>query len=861
MTLTVNGTSNPDTFSVTETGVGRGHYILNQQPVVNYFGVSGFSFDGGLGGDAIRASSGADILTGGPGSDMVFAGLGNDTLRVVEGDLAAGDVLDGGGGNDTLFLLGNDFDFRATRLLSIERVEFNSVGSFLCGMKMDAAQFGTGISLTATINGNSISTTVDYLQVSLTSSTSINLSGLTMQNFTQGNGTFRDFVNILGDGDAETITGTSVRDSIIGNGGNDIINGGLGIDFMQGGDGSDTYYANVFNDEVEEFYTDVTASDYDTVNFTGTTGTFTLSVGVERLNLGGISAINGTGNELANTLVGNAAANILDSGSDALADVLRGGLGNDTYIIRSANDNITETAGQGIADRAKISLSFALAAGDNIEFLETTNAALTTALNLTGNEIAQTITGNAGSNILKGGGGKDMLDGLTGFDTADFSDKTLSVVATLNGAVATNVTVGGNAEDTIRNIEKLIGGKAADTLTGDKLANVLDGGVDTVADTLAGGLGNDIYNIRSATDNIIELAGGGTHDQAYASVSFALGSGDNIETLGIIDASGLAAINLTGNEIAQFIFGNAGANILNGGIDNLRDTLVGGIGNDTYIINSSVDIIIELPDGGFADRAKASVSFSLAADDYIEFLETTNAAGISAINLTGNGLSQTITGNAGANILNGGIDLVGDTLIGGLGNDTYIINSSNDDITELAGGGTADRALCSVGFALATGDNVEFLQTTNAALTTAINLLGNEFAQTITGNAGANALFGRGGNDTLTGGLGNDIFFFDTFPDPVANRDVITDYNAAADTIYLEDGVFIGISAGGHLLNPTLFKNLTTGGLVDADDRILYNDTTGALFYDGDGSGVGVAIQFATLNGAPTVDFTDFFVI
>ena len=58
-----------------------------------------------------------------------------------------------------------------------------------------------------------------------------------------------------------------------------------------------------------------------------------------------------------------------------------------------------------------------------------------------------------------------------------------------------------------------------------------------------------------------------------------------------------------------------------------------------------------------------------------------------------------------------------------------------------------------------------------------------------------------------------------------------------------------------------VFKNLTTGGAVDATDRILYNDTTGAIFYDADGSGATAAIQFATLTGSPTITNADFFVV
>ena len=159
------------------------------------------------------------------------------------------------------------------------------------------------------------------------------------------------------------------------------------------------------------------------------------------------------------------------------------------------------------------------------------------------------------------------------------------------------------------------------------------------------------------------------------------------------------------------------------------------------------------------------------------------------------------------------------------------------------------------------GDNIEFLETTNAAGLGLINLTGNEIAQNITGNAGANTLAGAGGNDTLTGGLGADVFLFNTALNAATNRDLITDFNVAADTIRLDDAVFAFIGAPGLALAANLFKNLTTGGPVDADDKILYNDVTGAIFYDIDGSGITAATQFATLTGAPTVTFNDFFVV
>ena len=98
------------------------------------------------------------------------------------------------------------------------------------------------------------------------------------------------------------------------------------------------------------------------------------------------------------------------------------------------------------------------------------------------------------------------------------------------------------------------------------------------------------------------------------------------------------------------------------------DTLIGGAGNDTYIVDDAGDIVTEVAGGGTADRVQAAASYVLGESADVEFLETTNAALTAAINLTGNGLAQTLTGNAGANVLDGGAGI--DTLVGGAGNDT-----------------------------------------------------------------------------------------------------------------------------------------------------------------------------------------------
>nr|WP_305080291.1 hypothetical protein [Methylosinus sp. Sm6] len=110
---------------------------------------------------------------------------------------------------------------------------------------------------------------------------------------------------------------------------------------------------------------------------------------------------------------------------------------------------------------------------------------------LFGDSLANALSGGSGNDVLRGGGGKDVLDGGRGVDTADYGDKTASVIVTLNGGTQSVVTVGGVAEDKIRNIENVTGGSGADTLIGDGLANRLVGGGGN--DTLTGAGGADIF--------------------------------------------------------------------------------------------------------------------------------------------------------------------------------------------------------------------------------------------------------------------------------------------------------------------------------------------------------------------------------
>jgi Ca2+-binding RTX toxin-like protein len=276
------------------------------------------------------------------------------------------------------------------------------------------------------------------------------------------------------------------------------------------------------------------------------------------------------------------------------------------------------------------------------------------------------------------------------------------------------------------------------------------------------------------------------------------------------------------------------------------------------------------------DLVLASATYTLP--DNVEKLTLT---GTDAINGTGNTLANTITGNSAANKLygqtgndtligNGGNDTLNggggtDTMKGGAGNDIYVVDNTGDIVTELATQGS-DTVQSSVSFTLSA--NVEKLTLTG---TTAINGIGNGLANVLTGNSAANklngvtgndTLIGNGGNDTLTGGAGkdtltggtgSDFFVFNAALNASTNIDIIKDYTASADTILLENSIFTKLTTTGALSTAN-FKLGTAA--TDANDFIVYNNSTGALYYDADGSGAGAAIQFATVYSSGTTPAT-----
>jgi Ca2+-binding RTX toxin-like protein len=140
---------------------------------------------------------------------------------------------------------------------------------------------------------------------------------------------------------------------------------------------------------------------------------------------------------------------------------------------------------------------------------------------------------------------------------------------------------------------------------------------------------------------------------------------------------------------------------------------------------------------------------------------------------------------------------------------------------------------------------------------------------TISGLAGNDLLNGGSGDDVIDGGLGNDILTggigADSFKFTSAlkgNLDKITDFTCGTDKLVLDDAIFTKLlSQTDQLASGDYFKSGQNNAPIDNNDYLIFNTATGALFYDADGSGKSIAVQFATLTGVSDLSASDFWIV
>ncbi|ESQ90208.1 hypothetical protein ABAC460_10685 [Asticcacaulis sp. AC460] len=456
-----------------------------------------------------------------------------------------------------------------------------------------------------------------------------------------------------GDG-LDRLYGGSGLDFLEGGAGNDILDGGSGGDTLIGGNGNDQYYVDSNSDIVTE-------SDGGGIDVVFAAFNYTLGNHVDDLTLTGTANINGTGNDLNNTLTGNTGDNVLS-----------GGLGNDAYYIQNAGDKVVEANNAG-NDVIYSEVSYSLV-GRYVEALYLTGD---TAVEAIGNGSANQLYGNALNNLLDGGAGVDIMVGNAGDDTYFVNVASDEIFEGADGGLD---TVYASASYLLSaEVERLIltgtaangtGNLSNNVITGNDGNNVLDGagGVDT----LVGGLGNDTYYVDDSLDIVTEASGAGT-DTVIASASYNL-TGRVVENLTLTGADDLTAI---GNGVGNKLTGNTGNNLLDGGAG--ADTMTGGLGNDTYYVQATGDKVVEAGGEG-TDIIYSTVSYNLTG----RYAETLNLTGSANIDALGNSLANTLIGNAGANTLNG---LGGnDILTGNGGADIFLfgLGSRADTVTDFS---------------------------------------------------------------------------------------------------------------------------------------------------------------------------------
>ena len=285
---------------------------------------------------------------------------------------------------------------------------------------------------------------------------------------------------------------------------------------------------------------------------------------------------------------------------------------------------------------------------------------------------------------------------------------------------------------------------------------------------------------------------------------------------------------LIGTAFADILIGDGNSSFLVGGA--AGDTLNGGDGLDFVSYRTSAI-------GITASLANPAANTGDAAGDSYFSIE----------GLAGSQLADQLYGDSGDNVLVG--EGGGDFLSGGAGNDTASYRTA-------VAGVTADLT-ANQGFSGdAVGDSFSSIQNLDGS-SFADQLYGNSGVNVLTGNDGDDLLSGEGGADVLTGGLGKDTFLFEK-PLVAGAVTTITDLTASADTIALSHSIFAQAGPVGPLAAGAFF---TGTAAHDADDRIIYNSSTGSLMYDADGIGAGAATIFATVATGLSLSASDFKVV
>ena len=654
--------------------------------------------------------------------------------------------------------------------------------------------------------GTSLTLDADGSFTVFSTTTSSSVSGIPLQGSNFIMYKFRDDPGVLvGTAQADIVQGTVGADLINTGAGNDVVNAGAGADLIIGGSGAgnDTYDGGAGVDTVR--YTSATAGIV--VNLSATSN-HARSVGAGDAAGIGVDQLFSIENIIAGNfddlLTGNSANNDID-GQNGIDTVYMSGSRSSYNVIKNLDGSYTITDNRAGSPDGVDTYR-------NIERFTFTDVTVDAA-----GLLSPAPSGTNGNDTFLASAARETFNGLLGTDTVSYERATAAVIASLNSPVGNTGFAQG---DTYNSIENLTGSNFNDRLTGDSNNNLLTGRIG--ADTLVGLAGNDTYIVNLTTagaleDTVTEATNAGTDGIILEGATGSAASITLSANLENLDGSrtGTRSLNLAGNSSANVIKGNSAANTITGGTG--ADNMDGGDGSDLYILATTADYATGevINDSGKVNSDSDELRYTGTAATTLTL--NSSLLGVERVVIgTGSAQSAVTTGTGAINV-NSTAVLNGLTIVGNNGANNITGTAFSDTITANSGN------------------------------------------DTINGGAGADRLFGGLGNDTLIGGAGADSFIFNTAPNNTNNRDNITDFNIADDTIELENAIFTALGITTGVLNASAFVNGSAA--LDASDRIIYNSSTGALLYDSNGNGSGGSFQIATLATGLSLTNNDFLII
>ncbi|PYF07451.1 hemolysin type calcium-binding protein [Rhodobacter viridis] len=739
---------------------GNGYYRFTDylSSSIDFYSFERFNLRGGSGDDDLRGANDVDQLYGGAGADSLTSGLGADTINGGAGfDRWTADY---GSVTDNV-LITLSVDPAITQLVAATGARFAQIETLTI-----TTGIGDDVINTSAFVGNDNITTgdgddqvdggrgVDWVNGGAgTDILAFDWSAITdpsfaIRNSYVSNGWYRysalsgDQVNYInferyfltGGAGSDGLSGGALADRLTGNGGNDSLIGGTGADTVAGGAGIDLWQVDLSDSEANTSVSLISQ----------TTNTGAVISGIERLSYTG-SAFNDT----VVALAGSYNDSFTMGASD---DTVTTGRGVDS-ANGEADEDLLVMDWSGITDATQgISRSyvsngwycFSAASGDRLDYINFERFYLTGGAGgdyLLGAGLNDRLVGNGGDDTLSGGGGVDVI---TGGDGVDLWEANLS-------EHETNVTI--NFQTQTTSYGAAISGLERLNYTGTAVRDLITTRSGVYNDNLYLGAGNDSATVWRGVDAvngaegedtlILDWSGiaGATQGITYSYVSngwyrFSSTSGDQVDFINI------EHYDMTGG---------AGHDSLVGGT--MNDTLRGGAGNDTLESGAGRAVI----DGGAGtDLWRADLSAISAG------LRFSASASQTAAQATGSGCDVrnieqvSLTGGAGADLVDTTSQSGNDWFAGNAGNDTVSLGLGQDGFD---GGVGVDLLILDYS---ASTEAIQSRYTSNgwnrygeqgdAHYTDYINV--ERF--NVSGGAGADTLIGAGAADTLSGGAGND---------------------------------------------------------------------------------------------------------